>query len=682
MAVPGLLYRWRADSIAQADGTAVASWEAKTGGVALGQTTAANQPTYHTAGIGGKPSVRFDGVDDILSGAITSRAQPVTIVAVTKSDVLPVSHRQLYHLGVEMMAHENDVWTGYAGAELYGGAVTVDPAVVTIIADGGSSVIYKDGTGATPGNLGTSGLGSTAYVGGHPSLSRPWDGDVAEILVYDHVLTADERSAVHSYVQDRYGITVSDYTANATPSANAGPDQIGLTPGVTVTLSGTDSDLDGLIETRQWTQTGGPAVTLTGATTATATFTAPSVTVGTTLTFSYTVTDDRGAVSSDSVAVLVEPDTPTGSTQTELVRSLLSSHVLTAQVDSIGDPLPRAIDIPFSDGDVQVDATSRIRRVLRLTVPDPTWMPATADDVLSPYSAKLRVRQGVAYPDGTTEMVPVGVFRVQSVDGDEELGPLEVIGHSLESVVIDDRFESPRQASGASCVALIQTLITESNPDATFIVTATSDQAVPNTIWDEDRWGAVEELATVIGAEVYCNPDGVYVIADVVDPATANPSVYISAGEDGSLKSVARGFSREGVYNSVVVEGQALDPAADPPRAVVRDTDAASPTRWGGPFGKVVRFWRSPLANTVAACEKAARTILLRSLGLARTVTVESLPRPDIDAGQAVRIVTDPVNKPNGEVHVLESFPLRLQVGGRGWVAQTRSTTYSPDGGL
>jgi hypothetical protein len=51
-----------------------------------------------------------------------------------------------------------------------------------------------------------------------------------------------------------------------------------------------------------WTQTSGTPVLLNGANTATPTFTAP--TVATTLTFSLTVTDSTGAVSSPSTVTV------------------------------------------------------------------------------------------------------------------------------------------------------------------------------------------------------------------------------------------------------------------------------------------------------------------------------------------------------------------------------------------
>jgi len=88
------------------------------------------------------------------------------------------------------------------------------------------------------------------------------------------------------------------------PSASAGPDQVVL-PGSHVTLDGSSSvDFDGTVVAFAWTQTSGTPVVLTGAATATPSFTAP--TESGTLTFQLVVTDDQGNTGSDSVNVIVD----------------------------------------------------------------------------------------------------------------------------------------------------------------------------------------------------------------------------------------------------------------------------------------------------------------------------------------------------------------------------------------
>ncbi len=87
--------------------------------------------------------------------------------------------------------------------------------------------------------------------------------------------------------------------SNQAPTANAGTNQT-VAAGATVTLTGAGStDSDGTVAQYTWTQSSGtPVVTLTGASTVSPTFIAPTLAAEATLTFSLVVRDNRGASSS------------------------------------------------------------------------------------------------------------------------------------------------------------------------------------------------------------------------------------------------------------------------------------------------------------------------------------------------------------------------------------------------
>jgi hypothetical protein len=77
----------------------------------------------------------------------------------------------------------------------------------------------------------------------------------------------------------------------------------------TLELRGSGSnDPDGSIVSYRWAQTSGPAVALTDANTATATFTVPPLADPATLSFTLTVTDNGGLSASQSVSIPVAPD--------------------------------------------------------------------------------------------------------------------------------------------------------------------------------------------------------------------------------------------------------------------------------------------------------------------------------------------------------------------------------------
>ncbi|WP_344149637.1 PKD domain-containing protein [Kribbella yunnanensis] len=110
--------------------------------------------------------------------------------------------------------------------------------------------------------------------------------------------------------------TVTTTPVNQVPVANAGTAQT-VNTGTAVTLNGSGTDADNDPLTYTWTQTGGPAVTLSSTTTAKPTFTAPST--ASTLTFSLVVRDGKAdsAASTTTVTVTGPPNLAQGKTATQ-----------------------------------------------------------------------------------------------------------------------------------------------------------------------------------------------------------------------------------------------------------------------------------------------------------------------------------------------------------------------------
>ena len=133
----------------------------------------------------------------------------------------------------------------------------------------------------------------------------PVDGDTA--LRFRLQVTDDDQATA----ADEVIVMVLDAAALLPPTARAGADQTEVAENAAVTLDGSaSSDADGSIAAYEWTQTGGPAVVLTGADTASAGFTAPDADADQVLEFRLTVTDDDGLSGSDTVAVTVRDQVP------------------------------------------------------------------------------------------------------------------------------------------------------------------------------------------------------------------------------------------------------------------------------------------------------------------------------------------------------------------------------------
>ncbi|HEY6116829.1 MAG TPA: DUF5047 domain-containing protein [Candidatus Dormibacteraeota bacterium] len=321
----------------------------------------------------------------------------------------------------------------------------------------------------------------------------------------------------------------------------------------------------------------------------------------------------------------------------------------------------RVLDVEHEGGSVQVDRSQAIRRTCSVTVADPTLIPRTATDQLATYGARLRISRGVDYGDGTQELVPLGLFRLDSVEGDVNDGPVTLQGKDLAAVVQDDKFTAPFSVTGA-VIAAITSLVQRSIPDAQVISTA-ADAAIGRRTFaiEADAWAGCQEIAAAAGAEVYPNADGVFVIATLPDLLTTTPAWEIAAAEGGVYVRANRGMTSDRVYNGVLARGENSSDNVAPVSSLVVDTDTASPTYWSGPYGHRPFFYSSPTLTTVAACTNAAALLLAKMRAPNASGDISSLPNPALEPGDVLRIV-----HPDGsrELQQVASFSVPLSEGG------------------
>ncbi len=117
------------------------------------------------------------------------------------------------------------------------------------------------------------------------------------------VTVTDNNGATNS---DSITITIVTTDENQLPLVDAGEDQ-SVTENTQVNLSGTASDPDGNITTVLWTQSSGSPVSITNPDQLNMSFTAPSVTAPTSLSFTLTATDNSNASANDTIVVTVNP---------------------------------------------------------------------------------------------------------------------------------------------------------------------------------------------------------------------------------------------------------------------------------------------------------------------------------------------------------------------------------------
>lgn len=345
-----------------------------------------------------------------------------------------------------------------------------------------------------------------------------------------------------------------------------------------------------------------------------------------------------------------------------------------ASLDPITGP---SVDLFVVSGDVTLDRTADQRGSGSLTVPavDPaTGLPISTSLSpfgAAPYGAELSLYRGFNYADNTSELVRLGVFRVDSAPrsiGENQV-QLSLVDRSAQ--LNDEKLVAPVTFTGATLVEdAIESLITDVYPSAVVNLPGDSTTLGKRTVIDQDRWQAIKDFAASIGCEVYVDQDGEWVVQDVPDP-TAGVSVWtINAGSDGVLVDGTITPTRQGVYNGVVVTGEPAEKHA-PAYALVTDDDPASPTMWGGPFGRVPDFYTSETIRTDVQAQAAGEARLRDLLGVARAVDLSAVPNPALEPGDTVTVVYPDATT---ELHLIDSVQTTLAPDG----AQSITTRATP----
>lgn len=318
-------------------------------------------------------------------------------------------------------------------------------------------------------------------------------------------------------------------------------------------------------------------------------------------------------------------------------------------------------DVPIVPESARVtcDGGSQVRRTCSLTIGDPDLRPVYWTDGLAPAGSELVITSGVRYPDGQTELIPVGVFRIDepaTAFGDV----VTVTGSDRTVVLIEDLFLGPSQSVTTNSIPQeIERLIKYSLPTAVVSDLTGDFTDCPKLTWEQGAtiWSAIEELATSIGAEVAPDAAGVFVIRD--QPRVTNPAVWTAAvGESGIITGGSERMTRDGVFNCIIARNDPADGSA-PIQQIVKDTAGASPTNWNGAFGHRPKVYSSKALNTVAKANTAAQMLLERSIAPARTVSANVIPNPAVDYGDVTSLVL-----PDGtsETHMVHGFTLPLGV--------------------
>ncbi len=236
--------RWMADNLSGADGTSIGNWTDSVAGRAALQPVATRQPKLFVDGGSGHKVLRFANTDSQfltvpftnspISGA-ANFSLAVVFKTTTPGDVSNQFYENTGLLGAEQPGAVADWALGLNGSQLASGlgagtggcAADVSLAggnvtdgrfhVAMYVRSGGTVRLYVDGVIVDVQNgLCTAGRGNYDFqIGAMTASAHFFDGDIAEIQIYDRALNLAEIPAVTQTLATSYGLGGVAGTASA-----------------------------------------------------------------------------------------------------------------------------------------------------------------------------------------------------------------------------------------------------------------------------------------------------------------------------------------------------------------------------------------------------------------------------------------------------------------------------------
>lgn len=302
--------------------------------------------------------------------------------------------------------------------------------------------------------------------------------------------------------------------------------------------------------------------------------------------------------------------------------------------DGPGGPVI-ARDVPVFGGSVSANLQHRVTRTGSFTLSQEWWPGSDPVASLTPYRTVAQIRAGIRYGDGSRELFPIITGRVGDVTRNAD-GSVSAAIDDLAADVIGVRFEQPRNSDRVPVLSEIRRLISEALPEATFGTDDVSDADTPALTWDEDRGQALDNLASALGGRWYALGSGDFVVrafpydvGAVVQTVADTPSGLLVSG----APTISR---RDGAANSVTVIVERFD-GGSPFAVTARDNSPSSPTRWGGPFGRVTKVIKVQTPLTLGQATTLARAELNASVALSSKWSIQMVPDYTLEPGDTIR---------------------------------------------
>jgi uncharacterized repeat protein (TIGR01451 family) len=216
---------WMRADLGLTVGTSITWLDQSASGNTASQTTAANQPVLNSAAINFNPALIFDGANDFLS--LAAPALPTgdisySVIAVARPTSLSNGYHFVFVEGNNMLRQQLRVGRTFGNmmhslyqSELASGALTAGvPFVLRYRRNNSNGQRFNNRNGLQVGTtIATFDKVNNYQRIGNSNQNEPWNGDIAELIVYQSALTATQYQQIESYLALKYGITLDQTVA-------------------------------------------------------------------------------------------------------------------------------------------------------------------------------------------------------------------------------------------------------------------------------------------------------------------------------------------------------------------------------------------------------------------------------------------------------------------------------------
>ena len=260
----------------------------------------------------------------------------------------------------------------------------------------------------------------------------------------------------------------------------------------------------------------------------------------------------------------------------------------------INGPLLATIN-NITNGTVKIDQTNANRRTcsdifMAIDASTTYLVPGVNSGDLFPDGGELFLQKGLVYPDGTTELQPLGRFLIETpkvtraVNGAGSL-VIDLSGTDRSGTVARSLFTQPYATDGVSTVDVaIMAILNMQVPQLTAFDFAASLLVPPVASYavGDNAWTACQALAALDSKELFFDPsvNAVCILRDIPDATVAPIAAVYNADLSSIITQNTRGLSNIDVPNVILAQSQGSG-VAIPLQAMWFDNNPLSPTYYG-----------------------------------------------------------------------------------------------------